>query len=200
MFDSEGKIKHIGLSNVSAGDLRRAAKITTISALQVEYSPFVLDIETSTGDNLLAAARELGVAVICYAPMGRGMLTSVFAANDAEKDPGDMRAKALPRFMDENKEKNVQLARQFQELANKKGCNASQLALAWLMKQGDDIIPIPGTKRVRYLEDNWASLQLQLTDQDEQEIRAFVEKAEIAGDIMPPGMEGMQYRETVKEA
>jgi aryl-alcohol dehydrogenase-like predicted oxidoreductase len=196
---SEGKIKHIGLSNVSASDVRRAAKITTISALQVEYSPFVLEIEGQSGDNLLAVARELGIAIVCYAPMGRGMVTSVFAANDAEVDPADMRVKALPRFMEENKDKNVQLVRQLQALAEKKHCNVSQLAIAWLMKQGDDIIPIPGTKRLKYLEDNWASLNVHLSDEDEKEVRAFVEKAEIAGDTMPPGLENAKFRETAKE-
>jgi aryl-alcohol dehydrogenase-like predicted oxidoreductase len=128
------------------------------------------------------------------------MVTSVFAANDAEKDPKDMRAKALPRFMDENRGKNVSMVRQLQGLADKKGCNVSQLALAWLMKQGDDIIPIPGTKRIKYLEDNWAALQVQLSDEEEKEVRAFVEKAEIAGDVMPPGKEGIQYRETAVES
>lgn len=197
---SEGKIKQIGLSNVSANDLHRASKIVTISALQVEYSPFVLDIESSAGDNLLAAARELGVTVVCYAPMGRGMVTSVFAANDQEIDPKDMRGKMLPRFKEENRNKNVQLIRELQELAEKKHCNVSQLAIAWLMKQGDDVIPIPGTKRLKYLEDNWAALKVQLSDDDEKEIRAFVENADIAGDVMPPGKEGMQYRETVQES
>ena len=160
----------------------------------------MLDIESSAGDNLLATARELGIAVICYAPMGRGMVTSKFAANDAEADPSDMRAKALPRFMEGNKEKNVQLIRELEGLAKERGCNVSQMALAWLMKQGEDIIPIPGTKRVEYLEDNWGALRVQLSDEDEKEIRAFVEKADIAGDVMPPGMEGMQYRVTVKES
>jgi aryl-alcohol dehydrogenase-like predicted oxidoreductase len=184
---------------VSASDLRRAAKIAPISALQVEYSPFVLDIEGPESGNLLATARELGVAIVCYAPMGRGMVTSVFAANNTPADPKDMRAKALPRFMDENREKNVTMVRQLQNLAEKKGCNVSQLALAWLMKQGDDIVPIPGTKQLKYLEDNWAALDVQLSDEDQKEIRALVEQADIAGDVMPPGKEGVQYRTTVAE-
>lgn len=128
------------------------------------------------------------------------MVTSKFAANDAEADSADMRALWMPRFMEGNKEKNVQLVRELEGLASKRGCSVSQLALAWLMKQGDDIIPIPGTKRLKYLEENWAALKVQLSDEDEKEIRAFVEKADIAGGVVPPGMEGMKFRETVKES
>lgn len=197
---SEGKIKHIGLSNVSANDVRRASKIVPISALQVEYSPFCLDIENTKAQHLLSVARELGISVIAYAPMGRGMVTADYTATNAPVDPGDHRGKMLPRFMEENKAKNVELMKQFQALAERKGSNASQLAIAWLLKQGNDVIPIPGTKRIKYLEDNWAALNVQLSDEDEKEIRAFVEKAEVAGGTMPPGKEDHKARETVKES
>lgn len=180
--------------------MRRAAKIVPISALQLEYSPFCLDIEGPQAQNLLAVARELGISVVAYAPMGRGMVTTAYTATDAPTDPGDHRGKMLPRFMEENKAKNAELMKQFEALAKRKGSNSNQLALAWLLKQGDDVIPIPGTKRIKYLEDNWAALNVQLSDEDEKEIRAFVEKAEVAGGTMPPGMEDHKTRETAKES
>lgn len=132
--------------------------------------------------------------------MGRGMATSVFAKNDSPADVNDRRAQGLPRFMGQNRDKNVQMVRKFQALSEKKGCNVSQLALAWLLKQGEDIIPNPGTKRIEYLEDNWKAMQIQLTDDEEKEVRAFVEKAETAGHQMPPGMEEMQFEDTVEES
>jgi aryl-alcohol dehydrogenase-like predicted oxidoreductase len=111
-----------------------------------------------------------------------------------------MRPKVMPRFMEGNKEKNVKLVNQFKELADKKGCTTSQLALAWLMKQGDDIIPIPGTKKMKYLEDNWGALDVMLSDEDEADIRKFVETAEVAGGNLPPAFKHFEYRDTAEEA
>ena len=185
---------------MSSATLRRAAKIAPVAAVQVDYSAFMLDIEGPAGTDLLATCRELGVAVIAGMPLGRGMLTSTFASGEAQGDSKDKRPQTMDRFMGANKDKNVQLVRQFQAMADKKGCTTAQLALAWLLKQGDDVIPIPGTKKLKYLEENWAALDVHLTDDDEREIRRFVETAEIAGHTMPPQFRGYNFRDTKAEA
>lgn len=105
----------------------------------------------------------------------------------------------MPRFKAENRDQNVQVASQFQDLAHRKGCTATQLALAWLMKQGDDVIPIPGTRKMKYLEENWKALDVVLTDENEAAIRDFVEKAEIGGGYMPPEYEKNVYKGTAEE-
>ncbi|KAE9375936.1 Aldo/keto reductase [Stipitochalara longipes BDJ] len=181
----EGKIKHIGLSNVTSNTLRRAYKIAPVAAVQTEYSPFVLDIESASDTDLLATCRELGVAVVCYAPLGRGLLTTTFGSGEYGTDKADMRPAHLPRFMEKNRAANMKLVNQFKELAEKKGCTTAQLSLAWLLKQGDDIIPIPGTKTIKYLEENWEALNVHLIDDEELEIRKFVEGAEVAGGRAP---------------
>ena len=156
-----------------------------MAAVQTEYSPFVLDIESASDTDLLATCRELGVTVVCYAPLGRGLLTTTFSSGEYGTDKGDMRPAHLPRFMEENRAANMKLVNQFKELAEKKGCTTAQLSLAWLLKQGEDIIPIPGTKTIKYLEENWGALEVHLTDAEELEIRKFVESAEIAGGRAP---------------
>lgn len=190
---SEGKIKHIGLSEVTSATLRRAYKIAPVAAVQLEYSPFVLEVERPEGTHLLDTCRELGVSLVCYSPLGRGMLTSNFVANVDVVDKTDPRQVALPRFQDANRTANAKLVTQFGELAKKKGCSMPQLALAWLLKQGDHVIPNPGTTKIKYLEDNWGALDLQLTDEEEKEIRKFVETAEVAGDRKPPGQNRGQH-------
>jgi aryl-alcohol dehydrogenase-like predicted oxidoreductase len=170
---------------VTSTTLRRAHKITPISAVQMEYSPFTLDVEGPEGTNLLATCRELGVALICYSPLGRGLITTTFSKNEPVTDEKDLRWAAFPRFGEENREANVKLVNEFKSLAEKRGCTTSQLALAWLLKQGDDIFPIPGTKKIQYLEENWGALDVKLTDEDEAEIRKFVETHEIAGHRLP---------------
>ncbi|KAK0104966.1 hypothetical protein ONS95_005227 [Cadophora gregata] len=196
----EGKIKHIGLSAVSSATLRRAVKIAPVAAVQTDYTPFALDIEKSSGTNLLATCRELGVAVVAAMPLGRGLLTSTFAAGEYAAVQ-DMRTKAMPRFSEANQDANVKVVNQFKTLADKKGCSVAQLAIAWLLKQGDDIIPIPGTKRVKYLEENWASLKVQLTYEDEKEIRELVESAKIAGKALPEGFaDDLMFRDTAEES
>jgi aryl-alcohol dehydrogenase-like predicted oxidoreductase len=187
-------------SAVSSATLRRAFKIAPVTAVQVEYSPFVLDIESPAGTDLLATCRELGVTVVAAMPLGRGLLTSTFARGEAVGDSKDNRPRVMPRFMDANRDKNVKLVSQFKALADKKGCTTSQLAIAWLLKQGDDILPIPGTKKLKYLEENWGALDVHLTDEDEAEIRQFVETAEIAGHYMPPQFENYTFRDTKEEA
>lgn len=196
----EGKIKYIGLSAISSTTLRRAVKIAPVTAIQIEYSPFVLDIEGPQGTDLLATCRELGVAVVCSSPLGRGLLTSTFAKGEALGDEKDVRSKVMPRLTEANREHNVKLLNEFKAFADRKGCTITQLALAWLLKQGEDIIPIPGTKKLKYLEENWASLDVHLTDAEEAEIRAFLASADVGGGYMPPKYEHYTFRDTKEES
>ncbi|KAG4418569.1 hypothetical protein IFR04_008280 [Cadophora malorum] len=199
-LQKEGKIKHIGLSAISSATLRRAVNIAPVAAVQTDYSVFSREIENSSGTDLLATCRELGVTVVAAMPLGRGLLTSTFAAGELA-GVQDMRTKAMPRFTEDNQNANVKLVTKFKGFADKKGCTVAQLAIAWLLKQGDDIIPIPGTKRIKYLEENWASQKVQLTDEDEKEIRSFVEGEALAGAAVPPGMaDDLMFRNTVEEA
>ena len=160
----------------------------------------MLDIEGPAGTDLLSTARELGVAVVAAMPLGRGLLTSTFASGAAIGDSKDMRTKMMPRFQDGNREKNIKVVGQWQAMAQKKGCTATQLALAWMLKQGNDIFPIPGTKKLKYLEENWAAVNVQLTKEDVAEIRHFVETVEIAGHYMPPQFESYTFTDTAEEA
>lgn len=133
-------------------------------------------------------------------PLGRGLLTSTFAAGEAVGDEKDMRVKVMPRFLDANRDQNIKLVNQFKALAEKMGCTTPQLALAWVLKQGKDIIPIPGTKKLKYLEENWASLDVELSDEDEKEVRHFLEAAEIAGGALPAAFEHYTYRDTIEDS
>ncbi|KAI8949864.1 putative aldo/keto reductase [Xylaria longipes] len=196
---AEGKIKHIGLSEISSNTLRRACKVAHVDAVQIEYSPFDLDIEGPAGTGLLKACRELGVAVFAYAPLGRGLLTGAYTSPESVSGEGDMRGLYLPRFAGTNFEANVKLVGQFKALAASKGCTAAQLAIAWLLKQGDDIFPIPGTKKIKYLEENWGALKVQLTNEDEKIVRKFLENADIAGERVGEESKGSCFIETREE-
>lgn len=170
--------------------------------MQVEYSPFVRDAETEAGTHLLETCRELGVAVVPSSPLGRGMVTADFAMGawaSGSADPKDQRPNVMPRFKGENLAQNTALVASFGQLASARGCSTTQLALAWLMAQGDDIIPIPGTKRIKYLEDNIGSLQVKMNKADEQEVRRFVEGADVAGSYMPPAFADYIYRDTKED-
>jgi len=197
---SDGKIKHIGLSAISSATLRRAVKIAPVAAVQTDYSLFNLEIEGPEGTDLLSTCRELGVAIVAAMPLGRGLLTPAFASGVSVEDPKDMRARIMPRFQGAKREQNAKLVTQFKALADKKGCTVPQLSLAWVLRQGDDIIPIPGTKQIKYLEENWASLKVHLTDEEEIEIRRFWVNAEIAGHHLPPAFKDYGYRDTVRES
>ncbi|KAI1141254.1 putative aldo-keto reductase [Hypoxylon sp. FL0543] len=192
----EGKIKHIGLSMVSSATLRRAVKVAPVAAVQTEYSVFARRIEGPEGTNLLATCRELGVAVVVATPLGRGLLTADISENKPAFDAADVRPKSLPQFKEGNLEHNVRYVAQFRALAEKKGCTVAQLALAWLLKQGDDIFPIPGTKKIKYLEENWNALDVVLTDEEEKEIRAFSDSNKVAGGTVPPQFEDHLFRDT----
>lgn len=168
-----GKIKHIGLSECSANSLRRAHAVSPITCIQVEYSAFCLAIE-SPDVRLLETARELGVAIVAYSPMGNGLLTGSLRTREDFTKPGDLRA-ALPWLKEENLENNVGVVDKISEIAKKKGCSTAQLALAWLLAQGDDIFAIPGTKKVHHLEANLGSMSITLSSEEEKEIRKLSE-------------------------
>ena len=189
----EGKIKYLGLSEISSTTLRRAYKIHPISAVQIEYSPFTTDIE-SPSISLLKTCRDLGVATVAYSPLGRGMLTGAYKS-PSDFEEGDFR-RLSPRFSEENFPKNLKLVDAIGEIAKKKGCTPSQLTLAWLMAQGEDIIPIPGTKKVKYLEENLGALEVRLTEEEEGEIRKVVDQAEVHGERYPEAMMGRLFADT----
>jgi len=176
----EGKIRHIGLSEASPQTLRRAAKVHPITALQTEYSLWTRDPE----DEILATSRELGIGFVAYSPLGRGFLTGQFKR--FEDLPGDDYRRNTPRFQGENFQKNLDLVRKVEEIAREKGCKPSQLALAWVLAQGEDIVPIPGTKHRKYLEENAAAADITLTQQDLRRLQ----------DIFPYGVaSGQRYPE-----
>lgn len=152
----EGKIAHIGLSEVGAATLRRAHAIHPVTAVQTEYSLWTRDVE----QNILPTCRELGIGFVAYSPLGRGFLTGRFQP-DAQFEAGDARSH-LPRFSSENIAKNQSFVSPITDLARQKGCTPAQIALAWLLAQGEDIVPIPGTKHVQYLEDNAAATEIRL--------------------------------------
>ena len=156
----QGKVRFLGLSEASPNTLRRAMKVHPISALQTEYSLWTRDPE----DEVLPTCRELGIGFVAYSPLGRGFLTGQFQRFE-DLPEGDYR-RSSPRFQGENFQKNLDLLKKVEELAEKKGCNASQLALVWVHAQGENIFPIPGTKRRKYLEENVAALDVNLTADD----------------------------------
>jgi len=190
---AEGKIKYLGLSEISSDTLRRACKVHHIDAVQIEYSPFCIDIENPQIE-LLKTCRELGVATVAYSPLGRGFVTGVYRS-PADFEEGDFRTYS-PRFSAENFPKNLKLVDGIGALAKKKGCTPGQLTLAWLLAQGDDIIPIPGTKKIKYLEENLGALDVELTGEEEKEIRHLVENAEVHGSRYPEMMMGHLFAST----
>jgi len=152
-----GKVRCLGLSEASPATIRRAVKAHPIAALQTEYSLWSRDVEAE----LLPCVRELGIAFVAYSPLGRGFLTAQFKSPDDL--PGDDARRNHPRFQGENFQKNLDLVTKIKELASSKGCTPSQLALAWVLAQGEDVIPIPGTKRLKYLDDNMGAIDVRLT-------------------------------------
>jgi aryl-alcohol dehydrogenase-like predicted oxidoreductase len=171
-----GKVRCIGLSEAGAATIRRAHAVHPITALQSEYSLFTRDLET----DILPTLREAGIGLVAYSPLGRGMLTGALTA--AALDEGDFRTTAYPRFMGEAREANLALVQALVDLAATKGCTAGQLALAWVLAQGSDIVAIPGTKRVRYLEENTAASEFVLSAEDLATIEAAVPADAVMGD------------------
>ena len=181
----EGKIRYIGLSEASPATLRRAAKVHPIAALQTEYSLWSRDPERE----ILATCRELGIGFVAYSPLGRGFLTGQF--RKFEDLPADDYRRNSPRFQGENFQKNLDLVRQVEEMAKEKGCRPSQLALAWVLAQGDDVVPIPGTKRRKYLEENIAANEVKLTKDDLRRIDGVFSPEAAAGGRYPEHMMGL---------
>jgi aryl-alcohol dehydrogenase-like predicted oxidoreductase len=178
----EGKIRHIGLSEASPQTLRRAVKVHPITALQTEYSLWSRDPE----DELLALCRELGVGFVAYSPLGRGFLTGQFKR--FEDFPADDYRRFSPRFQGENFQKNLDLVGRVEQIAKEKGCKPSQLALAWVLAQDKNIVPIPGTKRRKYLEENVAAIDVKLTKEDLRRIEEIFPTGAAAGDRYPEHM------------
>ncbi|KAF2266632.1 putative aldo-keto reductase [Lojkania enalia] len=189
----DGKFKYLGLSECSADTLRRAHAVHPISVVQVEYSPFALEIESKQID-LLRTCRELGVAVVAYSPLGRGMLTGTLQSPD-DFGEGDFR-KFAPRFSKENFPKNMKLVEELSSMAKEKGVATGQLVLAWLLAQGEDIFPIPGTTKVERLKENLGSLLVELSKEEEQKIRKACEAAEVSGGRYPEMFAGYLYADT----
>lgn len=156
-----GKVRHLGLSEASAQTIRRAHAVHPITALQTEYSLFTRDVEAE----ILPTVRELGIGFVAYSPLGRGLLTGSIK-RVADLPESDSRAARFPRFTGDNLEKNLVLVANVEQLAATKSCTPGQLALAWVLARGDDIVPIPGTKRRTYLEQNLAATDVQLTTDD----------------------------------
>jgi len=176
----EGKVRYLGLSEASPDTLRRAMKVHPITALQTEYSLWTRDPED---DGVLATCRELGIGFVAYSPLGRGFLTGQFRTFE-DLAPDDYRRNS-PRFQGENFTKNLNLVCEVEKLAIEKGCKPSQLALAWVMAQGKDIVPIPGTKRRKYLEENAAAADLALSQEDLARLDEAFPKDAAAGQRYP---------------
>ena len=176
----EGKIRFLGLSEAAPRTIRRAAAVATISAVQTELSLWSRDAEAE----VLPTVRELGIGYVAYSPLGRGFLTGqIKSPDDFAED--DFR-KFHPRFQGENFEKNIALVREVEKMAQEKGCTTAQLALAWVLAQGEDVVPIPGTKHVRYLDENIDALDVKLSGEDLKRL----------DEILPPGAAaGQRYHE-----
>jgi aryl-alcohol dehydrogenase-like predicted oxidoreductase len=180
----EGKVRFLGLSEAAAETIRRAARVHPIAALQTEYSLWTRDVEAE----ILGTCRSLGIAFVAYSPLGRGFLTGAIK-QPALLDQGDFR-RQHPRFQGENLERNLDLVAGLEAIAAEKNCTPAQLALAWVLAQGTDIVPIPGTKRVKYLEENVGALGVRLTPEDLKRIDG----------IAPPGAAaGLRYPEAAMQ-
>ncbi|MGE8536602.1 MAG: aldo/keto reductase [Chryseobacterium sp.] len=175
-----GKVKYIGLSEASAESIRKANKIHPIAALQSEYSILTKDVEKE----ILPTIRELGISLVPYSPLARGLFTNIYDVQNLGDD--DFR-KSLPRYQQEYLENNTKLANEINDFAASKGVKGTQLALAWVLNQGDDIIPIPGTKRIKYLEENIAAVNIDLSQSDLDTIEAILKKYPNVGERYTEG-------------
>ncbi len=177
-----GKVRHLGLSEAGPETIRRAYAVHPITALQTEYSLWTRDPE----DEILGVCRELGIGFVPYSPLGRGFLTGRFQSLE-DLPEGDYRRNS-PRFQEENFQRNLDLIRHIEELAKRKACKPAQLALAWVLAQGEDIVPIPGTKHRTYLEENIGALQVELTPSDLRAIDEIAPRGVAAGLRYPEEM------------
>ena len=182
-----GKVRYLGLSEVSAATLRRAHTVHPIAAVQSEYSLWTRDPEP----HVLPACAELGVGFVPFSPLGRAILTGAITGRDSLAAKGDFRA-AMPRFQEDNLERNLALVERLHELASAKGCTRGQLALAWLLAQGGNIVPIPGTKRVSFLEENAAAADVELDAGELEQLDALFAQDNVAGErYVPAGMRSL---------
>ena len=172
-----GKVRYLGLSEAAPETIRKAHEVHPISALQTEYSLFTRDVE----DDILPTLRELGIGFVAYSPLGRGFLTGRWRSIE-DMPEEDTRAARYPRFQEENFRKNLELADKVREISDEKGITPGQLALAWLLRQGDDIVPIPGTKRRERLEENAAAASVTLTDEELKRIEEAIPRGSVAGE------------------
>jgi len=172
-----GKVRHLGLSEAAAATIRRAQATHPITALQTEYSLFTRDIE----DEILPTLRELGIGLVPYSPLGRGLLTGTITSEAALDENDSRRSPYFPRFQGEALAANLALVDKVREIAEAKGCTPGQLALAWVLAQGEDVVPIPGTKRVKYLEENVGALNVTLTPEDLAALDSAVPRDAVAG-------------------
>lgn len=172
-----GKVKYLGLSEASPATIRRAHKVHPITALQTEYSLW----ERHAEEEIIPAVRELGIGFVPYSPLGRGFLTGTINKRD-DLAAGDSRAVRYPRFAGENFDRNQVLVDRVRAIAERKGVKPGQLALAWVLSKGEDLIPIPGTKRRKYLEENAAAAEIKLTPDEVKELEAAIPQDQVAGD------------------
>ncbi|WP_091674017.1 aldo/keto reductase [Amycolatopsis marina] len=177
---AEGKVRHLGLSEAGAETIRRAHAVHPIAAVQTEWSLWSRDIE----DEVVPTCRKLGIGVVPYSPLGRGFLTGRFTSR-ADFGDGDYRQEVQPRMAEGNLERNLAIVDALRELATRKGVTAGQLALAWVQHRGDDVVPIPGTKRRRYLEENVAATGIELSGAELAEIETAVPAEAVAGERYP---------------
>jgi aryl-alcohol dehydrogenase-like predicted oxidoreductase len=175
----EGKVRYLGLSEASSETIRRAHAVHPVAALQSEYSLWTREVESE----ILPTCRELGIGFVAYSPLGRGFLTGRF--EKPEDLPEDDRRRQFPRFQDENFQRNMRLVERVREIAEEKGCKPSQLALAWVLAQGQDVVPIPGTKRRKYLEENAGAVNVELTKADLERVNEVLSAEQVAGARYP---------------
>jgi aryl-alcohol dehydrogenase-like predicted oxidoreductase len=173
-----GKVRHLGLSEASAANIRKAHATHPITALQTEYSLFTRDLE----DEILPTIRELGIGLVPYSPLGRGILTGAITSEQSLDETDSRRSAYFPRLNGEALQANLRLVDQVRAIADEKGCTPGQLALAWVLAQGDDVVPIPGTKRVKYLEENVGAADVTLTADDLDRLAQAVPREAVVGE------------------
>jgi aryl-alcohol dehydrogenase-like predicted oxidoreductase len=175
----EGKAAYLGLSEISSTTLRRACAIHPISAVQVEYNPWALDIEGPSGTHLLNTCKELGVSLFAYSPLGRGIMTGKYRST-ADFGPGDARA-GMTRFQGDNFKGNLRLVDKLVDMARQKGCQPGQIAAAWIVAQGESVFVIPGTNKIRCIEENFGASWVEITEVENRRVRMLASAAEVGG-------------------
>lgn len=191
---SEGKIKYVGISEASPAEIKKAHSICPLTAIQIEYSLWSRDVEES----IIPTARSLGIGIVAYSPLGRGFLTGQIKSPD-ELAKDDYRTSGQPRWAPGAFEQNVKLVEKVRELADKKACTPGQLALAWVHSKGDDIFPIPGTKRIQYLEENAAAFHLKLSLAEQEALESIFHPDQVVGGRYEEFVGAMSWTAGAKE-